>query len=806
MSRAHAGEPAPPLLPNLVADPPDNASLETSSTEGGLSATGSEPELLLRFNGYLHNIGPGALDFRGEREAPKLSRETQENVERQEEEVRKGEKRELELSRTTQKELASPPMQVSQRVFTTNQGEPREPETNPKENEQYLDREHSEEPSSAEILYVNADGHHHWHLQRVASYSLWNAEKTAEVAPAQKVGFCLEDSQHVEPSVGPANPVYADTVAPYRDFCQQSHPDATGVYEGISPGWRDRYTSDLGFQWVNASNVLPGEYWLREDVNTTGVIHEAGGPNMPAYATQPTIIPGFDAQAQTAHTRAGEPETMTLTSKAWSDPSTPTYTIVSSPAHGAVTAVAPDRVTYTPAPGYAGPDSFTFSADDPNSRFPLHPSVATVAIDITATATGASNLSPAATVVIDGAPSSMIAGTRVQLSSVLTNCFGVTWTASAGSITSGGRYTAPTESPAAGTAVVRASCGVSAQAERTIRIRGLSRPEAALTGQRLVITSKVTEAGRVRLSAYLGGRLLGTCVAHTRADRTFTCVVNLGRSVSADARIGVVGTLQFGHSTLRAVRPAAPAAIVAAKSRPSGAVTARAQVVAMEGAPSRMLAGTSVEISAIVGGNTSTVTWAAGAGSITSGGVYTAPIVPPPGGTAVVVARSGSGAEDRRTLKILPVPASQAAPAAPLPAQAATPSTPSAAGSTLDTDTSFVAGLVRPQAMLIGHELIMTTRVAAAGRVRLSAYLGRRLLGGCVAETPADRNFTCRLVLGRHVALAARIGVIAALRGGARLVRSTRPAAPVPEMKMAGPIDLVANGSNTLPLRFLCRP
>jgi hypothetical protein len=40
-----------------------------------------------------------------------------------------------------------------------------------------------------------------------------------------------------------------------------------------------------------------------------------------------------------------------------------TYAIVSAPAHGALTGEGPN-LTYTPAPGYVGPDSFTFKASD----------------------------------------------------------------------------------------------------------------------------------------------------------------------------------------------------------------------------------------------------------------------------------------------------------------------------------------------------------------------------------------------------------------------------------------------------------
>jgi phosphodiesterase/alkaline phosphatase D-like protein len=309
-----------PELPNVVADPPGTGILEVSSTEGGLKSEG-ELELLLRFNGYIHNAGPGALEFRG--------------------------------SRTTPAE----PMHAFQRIY-------------------YADGSFKEEPSAAEFIYVTAAGHNHWHLQNVAKYSLWNSARTAEVAPSQKVGFCLTDDEHVEPNVGPTVAVYKDAA----NGCEDNHPEATSLFEGVSAGWRDLYSSTVAFQWVNASNVPPGEYWLREDVNPTGVIKEGEGANAPAYATKSTIIPGFDALAQATNTRSGEPKTLTLTSQAWNDSSTPTYKVESQPQHGTLSAVNEDQVTYTPTPGYAGPDSFSFSAADPSSPFPSSPAVATVSI------------------------------------------------------------------------------------------------------------------------------------------------------------------------------------------------------------------------------------------------------------------------------------------------------------------------------------------------------------------------------------------------------------------------------------------
>jgi hypothetical protein len=503
---------AEPLLPNLVADPPNNVTLETSSTEGGLKSSG-EPKLLLRFNGYIHNVGPGALEFRGYRNSP------------------------------------SEPMKAFQRVYNS-------------------DGSYREEPSSAELVYATADGHEHWHLQRAAKYSLWNSARTAEAAPAQKVGFCLDDSEHVDP-FGPGEAVYSE--ANGREFCRQHQPEATRLFEGISVGWRDRYDASLAFQWVDASSVLPGEYWLREDVNPTGVIKETGGPNQPTYATSHTIIPGFDALAQAPGTPAGKPVAITLTSQPWNDSATPKYTIVSGPQHGTLSTLVKNQLTYTPEAGYYGFDSFTFSAADPHSEFPRSPAVATVAIE--------SGTGEPASVAIQGAPSSMIAGTSVQLSALVTrDSHPVTWSASAGSISAGGLYTAPSAPPTGGTVIVTAHTSRGAHDQATISILPVPAPESRpaaplalsspppviypphviLVGRRLLMTTRVSRAGRVRLSAYLGRHLLGTCVARTPANRNFTCRVTLDENIRLNARIGVLASLRIGRTVFMSVRRAAP--------------------------------------------------------------------------------------------------------------------------------------------------------------------------------------------------------------------------------------------------------
>lgn len=62
-------------------------------------------------------------------------------------------------------------------------------------------------------------------------------------------------------------------------------------------------------------------------------------------------------------------------------PASLSYHVVAGPMHGAVTLGVGGRFSYTPAPGYTGPDSFSFRAVDPSS----HASdLATVSIDVAA--------------------------------------------------------------------------------------------------------------------------------------------------------------------------------------------------------------------------------------------------------------------------------------------------------------------------------------------------------------------------------------------------------------------------------------
>ena len=526
------------LLPNIVADPPTNVTLETSTTEGGLKTSG-EPKLLLRFNGYIHNVGPGALDFRGSRSSP------------------------------------SEPMKAFQRLYTAGGS-------------------FKEEPSSAELIYVTADGHEHWHLQRAAKYSLWNAEKTAEVTPAMKVGFCLDDSEHVETGIGPKEAVYSDSTG--REFCRQHQPEATSLFEGVSAGWRDLYSSNLAFQWVEASNVLPGEYWLREDVNPTGVIKEAGGANAPAYASKATIIPGFNALAEATGTRTGEAKALALTSRAWNDSATPKYTIASQPSHGTLSAVSKNQVTYTPAPGYVGPDSFTYSAADPNSPFPTHPALATVSIEVSEAST-----QPTPELLAGDATSTYTVGD--QTAGGREEAFQFTAKSSGTIEELQFRTNASTN-----TGVTGLSLGVFAE-------------NAGKPGE---VLGKATVSGRPATSSWI--KVSGLSVPVLSATKYWLVALPLGPSSSflhynvavGSGGSGNLKSIATGLSTMTAESSWAtfnqgPVGFQAIGTSGGTQPPPPPPSVTIEGAPASMTAGTSMQLSANVSNDAPTVTWSASA-------------------------------------------------------------------------------------------------------------------------------------------------------------------------------------------------
>lgn len=532
---AQAPPPAVDVLPDLVADPPTDPVLQTDDepAEG--------PRLLLRFNGYVHNAGPGAVEMRANRAT------------------------------------ASEAMVTSQRIYDAGTG-------------------WRDVPSAAEIIFETGDGHQHWHLKNAVRYSLWDAGRTEEAAPSMKAGFCLVDNEPVDPHA-PAVPLYGRNPSEsprFHDLCAEYMPERLQTWQGISPGWRDVYDSGLAFQWVDVSDVQPGSYWLRADIDPNDVVVELDEHNEPAWAAEPTIVPGYVAQpVDGGAVPAGQPTPITLSAEGFGTPGPASHGIVSAPENGTLSLATGDwqpspTVTYTPDPGFSGTDRFTFAVRDVASPFPRHPAVATVTMQVQGAPVppaggGAAATPDAPSVSIGGAPAAMTAGARVDLDATVVNdAPDPTWSADAGDVERDGWYTAPAVPPPGGSATVTARTLRGATDTRQIRILPAPEPQpaplpeaeaasedaaqpsllralrAAHIGDRLVISVRPMQRGTIRLAAYHRDRRIGVCAARTPGGRRFTCRMAFPRRLH-DAAIRLTASLRRHGRSVAVVRlPAAP--------------------------------------------------------------------------------------------------------------------------------------------------------------------------------------------------------------------------------------------------------
>lgn len=387
-SAAHAAR------PDLVADPVTEVAWHDEVHD-------SRQRRLLRFDGYIHNAGPGPLEVRGSGRAGN----------------------------------------DMQRVDQIIEGEPARADI------------------AAGVLYENGDFHNHWHLKAIARYSLGLPGGGAEVAPAMKVGFCLLDSERISGTVP----------LTHHAECEKNRPGAESVGMGISSGWRDVYHRNLLFQWVDVSDVQPGRYEVRSQIDPEGYIAETDEAN-PVSAV-PVELRGYVARGRTlTRVPAGAPTEVALGAASYGAPAAGREVrIDTAPQQGTLDVatgqwVDAASVTYTPKPGATGTDAFTFAARDAGSAFPRSPASATVSLGLEAAQPPPS---------VDG-PERVTAGTSVQL----TGPAGSAWAVDGipggdlrvGTVTPKGLFTAPAVVPDGGTVAVSITTADGRSARKTLSV------------------------------------------------------------------------------------------------------------------------------------------------------------------------------------------------------------------------------------------------------------------------------------------------------------------------------------------------
>ena len=427
----------------------------------------------------------------------------------------------------------------------------------------------SPSPVGPQVRFENADGHNHFHLKYAAEYSLWNQEKTAQVALAQKTeaGFCLEDSLQQDGSPTPDD--WVGYSAGANNFCWLAKKDendldvspSSTLVMGISPGFKDLYHSGLSYQWVDISNVQPGNYQLAARVDPNNVVAESNEANN-SYRFLPYTVQGYTARPASAP-QTGGTQTVTLAADQFTNGETPLgarrFVIRSLPKHGTLNMpvgaqFAGNTVQYTPKAGYLGSDSFTYSAVTSGFNYPRDPAQAT--------ATLAGNT---VSVGLSGAPASMVAGTSVQLSASVTGApGGVTWSATGGGVTPSGLFTAP-KTPTKVTVTATSAENPEAAAQAVIAVTSqpggpapginmaagnklLSPLKVGRKGARTIVPKVVTGAkpGKVTITTSVGSKVLRRCVIKARARTAVTCRYTVPRryplkKVTITAKIVVSG-------------------------------------------------------------------------------------------------------------------------------------------------------------------------------------------------------------------------------------------------------------------------
>ena len=500
-------------LPNLVSDPASGAYLSVQSFAPG------DDRLLLRFNSFVHNRGPGVLHIRGRNP----------------------------VGGATMADV----FQVEDSVTETPL------------------------PTGGEVVYeegnlANEDGHDHWHLQNAARYSLYHLNGVTQAGPAAKVGFCLLDSSRVS----------SEAVGSPRAPQRCGHSASTQINMGVSGGYRDVYGSNLAFQWVNVSDVQPGNYLLRSEVDPDDLVDETNESN--GWADLPVRIPGYRAKARsvplgpvTVGLDADRVEPMSGTMGA------PRYRIKTPPQHGTLdlatgTWSANRFVRYTPDdPSSPQPDTFEYVVRASDSAFPrdaaLIPQTVTVG--------------PGSAVAISGAPDAMVGGTSVQLTAPA----GVTWSASRGTITSGGLFTAPLT---AGPVVVSAVNAGGTADSKTIDVtapppptpaplpagapsgdsalvppdrlapvtparlprRTIESAQAQRIGRYIAVTVRPGRSGTLRVLLRRGSRTLARCRTRATAGRAYACRLPRPRGTTRGLRVVLELRRLDGRSVRRGVR------------------------------------------------------------------------------------------------------------------------------------------------------------------------------------------------------------------------------------------------------------
>lgn len=122
-------------------------------------------------------------------------------------------------------------------------------------------------PPERPDLFQFSTCHGHYHFNGFATYALLDLEGN-EVVAGRKQAYCMEDT--VQFLQGP------------KVSCSKVHDCS---FQGIQAGWSDLYGNALDCQWLDITDVAPGEYQIKVSVNPNRAFEEISLDNNTATVT-----------------------------------------------------------------------------------------------------------------------------------------------------------------------------------------------------------------------------------------------------------------------------------------------------------------------------------------------------------------------------------------------------------------------------------------------------------------------------------------------------------------------------------------
>lgn len=149
-------------------------------------------------------------------------------------------------------------------------------------------------PSQHPDMFEYSECHGHYHFESFARYELRDLGG-ALVATGHKQSFCVEDTERVS-DAAPIEAKYSCTLG-------DSNADAI---QGVQAGWGDLYPSTLDCQWVDVTDVPPGDYQLTVFLNDASVLAEKDYSNN--QTSVPVTIPGPTATEPSPKAKVRSPK------------------------------------------------------------------------------------------------------------------------------------------------------------------------------------------------------------------------------------------------------------------------------------------------------------------------------------------------------------------------------------------------------------------------------------------------------------------------------------------------------------------